>query len=172
MATAVDELLDMLFEMIDEAKNAPLSGEKCVIERDKALDLIEDIKAQFPVELAEAKKILNARNEYVAAAKREADEIRKRAEIEASQMVSEAPVMNKARQKANEMIAQAEQKAKEVRRSANEYCVDILRRTEEALAEAHQEMSQTHSRFRAAMGPAAAAPAAGNSRLYDAEADQ
>lgn len=170
MATAVDELLDMLFDMIDEAKNAPLSSDKCVIERDKALDLIEDIKAQFPVELAEAKKILNARSEYVAAAKREADEIRKRAEIEASQMVNEAQVMNQARAKANELMAQAEQKAKEVRRSANEYCVDILRRTEEALADAHEEMRQTHTRFRTAMGSAPAAPA-GSGRMYDAEAD-
>ncbi len=170
MATAVDELLDMLFDMIDEAKNAPLSSDKCVIERDKALDLIEDIKAQFPVELAEAKKILNARSEYVAAAKREADEIRKRAEIEAGQMVNEAQIMNKARAKANELMAQAEQKAKEVRRSANEYCVDVLRRTEEALAEAHEEMRQTHTRFRSAMGAATAEPA-GGSRAYDAEAD-
>ena len=173
MATSVNELLDMLFEMIDEAKNAPLSSEKCVIERDKALDLIEEIKDQFPIELAEAKKILNARNEYVAAAKREADEIRKRAEIEANQMVDEAPVMNKARKMANELMAQAEQDAKKVRRSANEYCVDILRRTEEALADAHAEMTQTHARFRSAMAPAdapAAAPAA-NGRLYDAEAD-
>jgi len=173
MATGVDEMLDMLFEMIDEAKNAPLSSEKCIIERDKALDLIEDIKAQFPVELAEAKKILNARSEYVAAAKREADEIRKRAEIEANQMVSEAPVMNKARQMANDLMAQAEQDAKKVRRSANEYCLDILRRTEEALADAHSEMNQTYTRFHSAMGTtgsAAAAPTA-NSRLYDAEAD-
>ena len=172
MATGVDELLDMLFDMIDEAKNAPLSSEKCIIERDKALDLIEDIKNQFPVELAEAKKILNARSEYVAAAKREADEIRKRAEIEASQMVNEAQVMNQARAKANDLMAQAEQKAKEVRRSANEYCVDILRRTEEALADAHEEMRQTHSRFRNAMGAAAAAAPAGNGRMYDAEADK
>ncbi len=171
MATAVDELLDMLFDMIDEAKGAALSSGKCVIERDKALDLIEDIKAQFPVELAEAKKILNARSEYVAAAKREADEIRKRAEIEASQMVNEGQVMNQARQKANELVAQAEQKAKEVRRSANEYCEDVLRRTEEALADAHTEMRQVHTRFRTAMGAAPAAPAA-NSRLYDAEADE
>ena len=171
MATGVDELLDMLFDMIDEAKNAPLSSDKCVIERDKALDLIEDIKAQFPVELAEAKKILNARSEYVAAAKREADEIRKRAEIEASQMVNEAQGMNQARAKANDLMAQAEQKAKEVRRSANEYCVDILRRTEEALADAHEEMRQTHSRFRNAMGAASSTPA-GNSRIYDAEADK
>ena len=60
-----------------------------------------------------------------------------------------------------------------MRRSANEYCVDILRRTEEALADAHEEMRQTHTRFRTAMGSAAAAAApAGNSRLYDAEADK
>lgn len=171
MATAVDELLDMLFDMIDEAKNAPLSSDKCVIERDKALDLIEDVKAQFPVELAEARKILNARNEYVAAAKREADEIRKRAELEASQLVSEAQVTNQARQKANEIVAQAEQKGKELRRSANEYCEDVLRRTEEALADAHAEMRQVHTRFRTAMGNAPSTPQA-NSRVYDAEADE
>lgn len=112
MATAVDELLDMLFDMIDEAKNAAFSGDKCVIDRDKALDLIEDAKKQLPVDLAEARKILSARNEYLAAAKREAEEIRKRAEIEANQMVSEAPVMNQARQKAREIVAHAEAEAK------------------------------------------------------------
>ena len=165
MATGVEELVDMLFDMIDEAKNAPLSSEKCIIERDKALDLLDDIKAQFPVELAEARKILNARNEYVAAAKRE--------EIEAGQMVSEDRVMNQARQKANELVAQAEVKAKEVRRAANEYCEDVLRRTEEALSDAHSEMRQVRSRFRSAVGGSTSTPSqGGNSRMYDAEADQ
>ena len=111
MATAADELLDMLFDMIDEAKNATFSSGKCVIDRDKALDLIEDAKKQLPVDLAEARKILNARNEYLAAAKREADEIRKRAEIEAGQKVSEAQVMAQARQKAREIVAHAEEEA-------------------------------------------------------------
>ena len=41
MATGVEELLDMLFEMIDEAKSMPLSSDKCILERDKALDLLE-----------------------------------------------------------------------------------------------------------------------------------
>ena len=88
MATGVDEMLDMLFDMIDEAKNAPLSGGKCIVERDKALDIIEDVKAQLPVELAEARKILNARNDYLAAAKRDADDVRKKAEEQANQLVS------------------------------------------------------------------------------------
>lgn len=171
MATGVEELVDMLFDMIDEAKSAPLSNGKCVIERDKALDLLDDIKAQFPVELAEAKKILNARGEYVAAAKREADEIRRRAEIEAKQMVDENQLMSQARQRANELVAQAEGKAKEVRRSANEYCEDVLRRTAEALADAQSEMNQVRARFRTAAGTASPAPAA-NSRVYDVEAEQ
>ena len=46
MATGVEELVDMLFDMIDEAKNAAFGGGKCVIERDKALDLLE---SSFPM---------------------------------------------------------------------------------------------------------------------------
>ena len=33
MASGVEELLDMLFDMVDEAKNVPLSSDKCMIER-------------------------------------------------------------------------------------------------------------------------------------------
>ena len=175
MATAVDELLDMLFDMIDEAKNATFSSEKCVIDRDKALDLIEDAKKQLPVDLAEARKILSARNEYLAAAKREADEIRKRAEIEANQMVSEAPVMNQARQKAREIVSHAEEEAKKTCRETNEYCVDLLRRTEDALAAAHAEMRQVHNQFRSGMGSTGGSAGGGSqsgSRMYDAEADE
>ena len=174
MATAADELLDMLFDMIDEAKNAAFSSEKCVIERDKALDLIEDAKKQLPVDLAEAKKILNARNEYLAAAKREADEIRKRAEIEASQMVSEAQVMAQARQKAREIVARADEEAKKTCRETNEYCADLLRRTEDALASAHAEMRQVHNQFRSGMGSGSSSGGgqSGSGRMYDAEADE
>ena len=174
MATAADELLDMLFDMIDEAKNATFSSGKCVIDRDKALDLIEDAKKQLPVDLAEARKIIGARNEYLAAAKREADEIRKRAEIEADQMVSEAQIMAQARQKAREIVAHAEEEAKKTCRETNEYCADILRRTEDALASAHAEMRQVHNQFRSGMGsgPSSGGGQSGSSRIYDAEADE
>lgn len=50
----VQKLLDMLYEMIDEAKNAPLSNDKCVLNRDEALDLLDEIRAQMPVELKRA----------------------------------------------------------------------------------------------------------------------
>ena len=45
--------------------------------------------------------------------------------------------------------------------------------TEEALADAHSEMRQVRSPFRSAVGGSpSTAPQGGNSRMYDAEADQ
>ena len=143
MASGVEELLDMLFEMIDEAKNAPLSSDKCVIERDRALDLIDDIRSQFPMELSEAKKMMANRAELVASAKREAEAIRKSAEDKARQLLADDIITLQAKQQANDMLQEAEMRSKELKRSANEYCEDALRRTEEAVAEAYDEIKKS-----------------------------
>ena len=173
MASGVEELLDMLFELVDEAKNVAFSSDKCVIERDRALDLIDDIRAQFPVELAEAQKLLTARAEYIASARREADLIRQQAEEQAKQMLAENEVLNQARQMSNDMMKQAEERSRELKRSANEYCEDALRRTEEAVAEAYDEIKKSRARFRAAAGVTSAPAAGGGSRpIYDAAADE
>ena len=178
MATGIEELIDVLFTMIDEAKNAPLSSEKCIIERDRALDILDDIKDRLPVELAEARKIVNTRNEYVAASKREAEEIRRRAENEAKQMVDTEQVVSMAKQQAAEVVRQAEIKARDLRRSANEYCEDLLRRAEEAMEEAYNEARRTRSSFHSAAAgaagnsaPEAKAPAKNSSRVFDVEAE-
>lgn len=168
MASGVEELLDILFEMIDEAKSVPLSSEKCMIERDRALDILDDIRAQFPVEMKEAKKLLEKRNEFVEAAVREAEAVKKQAEEEARKIVAEDGLVHQARQKSSEMIRVAEERSRELRRAANEYCEDALRRTEEAVTEAMEEIKQSRARFRAAanMGQGA------QSKMYDAEADE
>lgn len=175
MASGVEELLDMLFSMIDEAKSLPLSSERCILERDRALDLLDEIKAQFPMELGEAKKLLAARADYIASAKREADLIRKQAEDKARQMLSEDELLAQAKQKANELVKVAEERSRELRRAANDYCEDALRRTEEAVSEAYDEIKRSRARFRAATGgqtPVAAGGGASQSSVYDAESEE
>ena len=168
MATGVEELLDMLYEMIEDAKNMPLSSDKCILERDKALDLLDEVRGQFPMELNEAKKLLAARTDYINSAKREAELIRKQAEEQARQMVSENELLAQTKQKANEMIRTAEERSRDLRKAANDYCEDALRRTEEAVAEAYDEIKKSRARFRAVAGGSAQ-----NSRQpYDAEADE
>ena len=180
MASGVEELLDMLFEMIDEAKNAPLSGgDKCIIARNEALDLIDDIRSQFPMELTEARKMMARRAEMEAESKRKADSIVRSAEERAKQLLATDAIALQARQRANDMMRQAEERSRELKRAANEYCEDALRRTEEAVTEAYNEITQSRARFRAAAAattgakPAAGTPGAGGSRtVYDAAADQ
>jgi cell division septum initiation protein DivIVA len=167
MASGVEELLDVLYEMIDEAKGVPLSSDKCMVERDRALDLLDDIRAQFPMELKEAKKLLANRTEYINSAKREAEAIKKQAQDEARQLVAEDQLLSQARQKSSEMIRVAEERSRELRRVANEYCEDALRRTEEAVAEAVEEIRQSRARFRAAAGQATQ-----GGKIYDAAADE
>lgn len=155
MAISVQELLDMLYEMVDEAKSPAFSGDKCIIERDRALDLIDEMRAQIPVELAEAKKLIAAREEYVAAAKAEGDQIRRDAEEKARRLVAEDQLLRQAKAKGEELIRQAEERSRELRRSANDYCEDALRRTQEAVAEAHEELAKARSKFKSASGNSA-----------------
>ncbi|MEG2420508.1 MAG: hypothetical protein RSB55_03085 [Oscillospiraceae bacterium] len=170
MASGVEELLDMLYDMVEEAKGFPLSGDKCMVERDKALDILDDVRGQFPVEFAEARKLLATRNDYLASAKREAELIRKQAESEARQMVGENELMSQAKQRSMDIVHQAEQQARDLRRAANEYCDDALRRTEEAVSEAHEEITRSRAKFRTAAGGTAVTAQSGKS-MYDVEAE-
>ena len=85
-------LIDLLYEMVDEAKNAPLSSDRCMISRNEVLDMLGELRAQLPVELKKAQDLIRARDEYVAAAKREAERIRQDAELEAKTIVSESRI--------------------------------------------------------------------------------
>ncbi len=148
MGNDVQELIDMLYNMITDAWGLPLGAEKCVIERDKVLDLLDEIKAQLPTELAEAKRLVAARTEFINNAKREAESIRKVAEDRARQMVDQQEIIHNAKVKANGILSTAEGRASELRRVANEYADDALRRTEEAISEALNEVRQSRARFR------------------------
>ena len=55
------DIIDMLYNMIAEAWGVPLGNDKCIVERDKALNLLDDLKATLPMELREARRLVNAR---------------------------------------------------------------------------------------------------------------
>ncbi len=154
MGNDVQELIDMLYNMITDAWGLPLGAEKCVIERDKVLDLLDEIKAQLPAELEEAKRLVASRTEYVNNAKREAESLRKVAEQRARQLVDQEEIVRAAKVRASEIVSAAEAKSAELRRVANEYADDALRRTEDAINEALNEVSQSRTRFRSAAASA------------------
>lgn len=149
MDNQVLELVEKLRAMVTDAWTVPLVGnDKCVVEREKALHLIDEIKVQIPVELAEAKRLVAARDEFIVNAKREAESIRKAAEERARVLMDEQELIRLAKARSNELIMTAENKSRELRRVANDYVNDALRRTEEAVAAALEEIRQSRSRFK------------------------
>ena len=128
------DIIDMLYNMIAEAWGVPLGNDKCIVERDKALNLLDDLKATLPMELSEARRLVNARDEFVANAKQEADNIRRGAEDKATQMIDEQSVYQEAKRRSDEIVQTAETKSRELLRAANSYLDDALRQTEEAVA--------------------------------------
>ena len=85
MGNNIEEIITTLYEMVQDAWSLPLGAEKCVLERDKVLDLLDEISNQLPGELKQAKTIVESRNEVITNAKREAESILKQAEQRARQ---------------------------------------------------------------------------------------
>ena len=98
--------------------------------------------------LQQAQEIVAKRSEMLASGKREAEAIRRQAEEDARQMVSETEIVVAARRKAKEVQGNAEIQARELRRVANEYCEDTLKRTEEAVALGLEEVRKARQRFK------------------------
>ena len=144
MAT-LDELINRMYDMV---KGIPLAGEKCILERDQMLDLLDELRSTLPNDLQAAQDIVAKRNDLLASGKREAEAIRRKAEEDARQMVSETEIVVAARKKAKEVQGNAEIQARELRRVANEYCEDTLKRTEEAVALSLDEVRKARQRFK------------------------
>ena len=121
MASGIEEILTTLYEMVQDAWSLPLGADKCVLERDKVLDLLDEISNQLPGELKQAKTIVESRNEVITNAKREAENILKQAEQRARQMISHEEVYLQAQKEADDLMKNAQAKIKErIPRSAAE----------------------------------------------------
>ena len=148
------ELIEMLYTMVTEAWGVPLGNEKCIVERDKVLNYLDEIKARLPSELAEAKRLLASRDEFLGNAKREAESIRRSANEHARAVVEEQEIVRAARQRSNEILSNAEARTRELYRVANAYVDDALKRTEQAITSALGEVRQSRESFRSASGAA------------------
>lgn len=154
MENSALEIIEGLYKMIAEAWGVPLGNEKCIIEREKVLGLLDELKACLPVEIAEARRLVNSRTEYMNSAKKEAEAMRQQAEQQVRAMIDKQAIMLEAKRRSEEMLTSAETRSRELRRVASEYVDDALRRTEEAMAEALGNVRATRARFQTLTGAA------------------
>ena len=146
----VTRLIDMLYEKVEDDKAPALKPNMSMVDRDEILDLLDELRAQLPVELRRAKELLSAREKFVEDAKRDVDRMMRQAELEAKSKVSESEVLSAAREKSRAMIAHAEERCRRMYQVTNEYTEDALARAEEAMQMALDEVKQSRVNFRSA----------------------
>ena len=150
MANDVNRLIDMLYERIEDAKSPALKPNMSMVDRDELLDLLDELRAQLPVEIKRAQELLSARDKFVEDAKRDVDRMMRQAELDAKTKVSDSEVLYAAKEKARQMVARAEERCRQLYQVTNEYAEDALARTEEAVQMALDEVKQQRVRFRSA----------------------
>ncbi len=145
----IEDIITTLYDMIQDAKSLPLGADKCILERDKALDLLDEIIAQLPAELKQSRTIVESRNELIGQARRESEVIIRQAQEKAERMVQEEAIYQEAKRQCQEMVLQAQNRIAELHKASNAYMDDALQRTEETMAQALAEVRDTRTKFKA-----------------------
>lgn len=145
----IEDIITALYDLVQDARALPLAADKCILERDKVLDMLDEIIAQMPAELKQSRTIVESRAEIIGQAKREAENVIRKAQEEAEHLVSQQVIYEEAKRRCAEEVAQAKAQIANLRKVSNEYMDDALRRTEEAIAQGLSEVQETRAKFNA-----------------------
>lgn len=145
----IEDIISALYDMVQDARALPLGADKCILERDKVLDMLDEIIAQLPVELKQARTIVESRNELIGQARREAEGMIRQAQEQAAQLVEQETIYQEAKRQCHELVTQTQTRMSELRKASNDYMDDALRRTEEAIVMSLEDVRDTRTKFKA-----------------------
>ena len=131
----VNELLDTIEDTLDESASMPLSGGKRLVDVAQIQEYLDEIRANLPGELRQAQQIVNDRAQIVDSANAQAQAIVKKAEERARILTSDAEIVKAAQQRAAEISSSTQAEMRALRQKVTDYCDNMLRNTEEVMAE-------------------------------------
>ena len=143
-----EDIIGALYDMVQDARSMPLAADKCILERDKVLDMLDEIIAQLPGEIKQSRTIVESRNELISQARREAEKIVQEAQEKARQMVTREAIYAEAKKRSEELVGQTQNRINQLRKAGNDYMDESLRQTEEAISKALAEVRDTRMKFR------------------------
>ena len=113
-------LLNRAVDIIAGAPNMPLSSTPR-IDRDEIIEILQDALARLPEELRQARWMIKEKQEFVAKARREADEVLDAARVQAERMVQRTEVVRQAESRARTVLENAEADARRLRMEMEDF---------------------------------------------------
>jgi hypothetical protein len=116
----LETMLHDLRETIDTARTMPMSA-SVLVNREETLELIDDAIGAMPEELRHARWLIKEREEYLAQARRDAEDIVEAGRVQAERMVERTEVVREARRVGQQVVAHAEADSRQLRHEAEDY---------------------------------------------------
>jgi F0F1-type ATP synthase membrane subunit b/b' len=128
----IQHLVDRLEELLNTGKHVPFS-QQTLVDEQRALELIDQMRISIPEEIEKAKRILRERDRIMAQANEEAARIRELAREKSETLIQRDSITQAAQARATSIIEQSRQEADGIRRDADQYVMDVLSDLEDAL---------------------------------------
>jgi hypothetical protein len=148
----LETLLLQLREIIESARTMPMSA-SVLVNRDETLEIVEDALHALPEELRHARWLLKEREEYLAQARRDAEDIVEAARVQAERMVERTEVAREARRVAQQVVSHAEADSRRLRHEAEDYIDQKLAAFEVVLDRTMQTVQRGREQLQAVVAP-------------------
>ena len=119
------QLIDRLEELFNDAKAVPFTH-NVVVDEDRMLEIIDQMRIVIPDEVKKAQQVLSQRDRVMAQAQEEADRTLVLAREKAEQVAAKDNIVVEANRRAEAIVNQARADAEATRRDADDYVVDTL----------------------------------------------
>jgi regulator of protease activity HflC (stomatin/prohibitin superfamily) len=145
------QLIDRLEEIFNESRAIPLTH-SVIVDEDRMLDIIDQMRITVPEEVKKAQQILTQRDRILAQAQEEAERTLNLARERAEQMVQQSTIVVEAQKEAERILNQAQQEAEHIRREADAYALQSLQRLEEELEQLLRQVRNGIATLQKSMG--------------------
>ncbi|MHB1340260.1 MAG: ATP synthase subunit B family protein [Coriobacteriia bacterium] len=144
-------LIDRIEELIDAGRNVPFSSNK-MVDPDKIYEIIDEIRANFPDELKQARWIVKERQEMLEEAEKEANRVLEEARDRAAAIASDQEIVKLAEQQAADILDSARTKEREIRLGAEDYADEMLANLEVNLGKLLTAVQRGRDRLQGKVG--------------------
>lgn len=128
----IQHLVDRLEELLNSGRHIPFTA-YTLIDEQRALELIDQMRISIPEEIEKAKRVIRERDRVIAQANEEAARIRELAREKSETLIQRDSITQAAKARAGSIIEQGRQEADTIRRDADQYVMDVLSDLEDAL---------------------------------------
>lgn len=118
-------LVDRLEELFNESRPIPFTN-NVVVDEDRMLDIIDQMRIAIPDEVKSAQKILTERDRTLAQAQEEAQRTIDLARQKSTGLVERDSIVESAQARAQQVLAQAKLDAEATRNEADQYVLEAL----------------------------------------------